>query len=169
MDKIKFEDLLGKNISKAKEFTGRDFKSNAFKKKDFEVKFYSSRDYFKKDFFGMYYNQIIIHTDNYEVIKSITIYFDKLIDREFYNSFNKEYGMPKHIQIVENRRMESETLVKDDNGKVIEHLRKNTFDLREGTFEEKPLYIIWEKENYEIKALLRQENMSQITFSVSAN
>ncbi|MFC4634632.1 hypothetical protein ACFO3O_11975, partial [Dokdonia ponticola] len=57
--------------------------------------------------------------------------------------------------------------IRGENGKVIQHLAKNTFDLREGTFEEKPLWIVWEKEGYEIKAHLRHKNnRSEITFKL---
>jgi hypothetical protein len=79
---------------------------------------------------------------------------------------NEKYGEPDNIQIIKNKQIEGETIVKGDNGKIIERAAKSTFDLREGTFEENPLYIWWEKEDYHMKTFLRhKQNMSEIKFS----
>ncbi|MFC4636668.1 hypothetical protein ACFO3O_22375, partial [Dokdonia ponticola] len=152
MDYIEFENLLDKDLSITKDFTGSDFRDSSFKGGIIEGKFYSSKDHTIKDFFGMPYNHITVLTTETDIVQSITIHFIGMIDRTFYDAFNGTYGEPNHIQIIENRQLESETFIRGENGKVIQHLAKNTFDLREGTFEEKPLWIVWEKEGYEIKA-----------------
>ena len=167
MDELEFETLLGKHLSFAKEFTNNDFKSNNFKSNNFEVKFYSNKDYTIKDFYGMSYNYITIMTNEKDTVQSITVHFRKIITRQFYDSIIKKYGEPNNIQVIENRQTESESTIKDDNGKIVERLSKSSFDLREGSFDESPLYIIWKKETFNIKVFLRHEqNMSEITFSI---
>ena len=109
---------------------------------------------------------LIATTNQQDVVESVTVYFRKIIDHSFYNSFVGNYGAPNSIQVIENRRRTSETLIKDETGKTTQTLTKNIFDLREGTFEENPLHIIWEKDDYQIKVFLRHEqSVSEITFS----
>ncbi|MCB0744779.1 MAG: hypothetical protein KDC67_12800 [Ignavibacteriae bacterium] len=165
MDILKFENLLGKHVSTAKDFTGCDFNGNNIQGKNFTMNIYTNDELINKYFYGMKYNFITILTDDQEIIQSITIHFYELINREFYDTFNKDYGKPDHIQVVENRRTVSESFGKG----FFQHLKKSTFDLREGTFEENPLYIIWKRKHFQIKAFLRQQNMSEITFSISAD
>lgn len=168
MDFITLENLLDKHIAVAENHFGIDFKVNVYKKDDFEAKFYSNKDYIKKDFYGMNYNQITINTNPNDTIESITIHFREVINNRFYNLFTEKYGKPDSILVIKNRQTVSETILKDKDGKINQHLRKNKIDLEEGTFEENPLYIIWKKKNYEIKAFLRHKTgISEITFNTS--
>ncbi|TPV34696.1 hypothetical protein FJ651_03965 [Paucihalobacter ruber] len=69
--------------------------------------------------------------------------------------------------VVEKRTVLSENSGEDEMYGFKQYLRKSELELREGTFEENPLYIIWNKEQYMIKALLRHnQNISEITFSL---
>lgn len=163
MENIKFDDVLGKHLSVAEKILDTNFKSNSFKRNDFKIKFHSNINPLFRDFYGMKYDFVTILTDEEDVIKSVTIHFSKIIDREFYDLFNKDYGSPKHIQVIENRKIISE--IKGEG--FFHNIKKSTFDLREGTFEENPIYIIWEKDRCLIKAFLRQQNMSEITFSLT--
>ena len=161
MNYMRFEKLLGEHVSVLKEAIGNDFENKLFGKNVYYIK----DDLIIKDFFGVPYNHINITTNEKGIVESITLHFQGMIHREFYDAFNKVYGEPDHIQVIENRQFVSESFIKDDNGKVTEHLRKNTFDVREGTFEEKPLWIIWEREHFQIKAFLRHKNnRSEMTF-----
>ncbi|WP_346880774.1 hypothetical protein [uncultured Algibacter sp.] len=158
---MEFENLLGKDLLSVEKIIGIDFV-----KKDYGYPFYIG-EYFNNDFFGMECSHITLLTDDKDMLQSISIHFPKILNRKFYDLFIKKCGNPDNIQVIENRKIESKSFVKDDNGKVVQTLRKSTFDLREGSFEEKPLYIIWKKDNYEIKAFLRhKQNISEITFSM---
>ena len=75
-----------------------------------------------------------------------------------------QYGAPDHIWVATNTSMISET-IEDSNPEFKQRLTKSEQDLREGTFEEKPLVIIWNKGDFEIKVLFRYEqNQSKITY-----
>jgi hypothetical protein len=164
---IKFEDFLGRNISDFTILFDVDFRRNTFNKNDFIFTFHSNINYINEPFYDIFYNHITITTDENNIIKTITLHFREVINREFYNSLNYEYGEPNAIQIISNRKLESKTIIKDEHGKTIETLKKNTFDLREGSFEEKPLFILWEKESFQLKALLKHnQSRSQMTFSI---
>ena len=165
MDFITLENLLDKHISVAETNLGIDFKVNMYKKDDFEGRFYSNKDSVNIDFYGMHYNQMTINTDSRDMTESITIHFREVINNKFYSLFTEKYGNPDSILVIKDRQTVSETISKDNNGKINQHLRKSKIDLEEGTFEEKPLYIIWKKKSYEIKAFLRHEmGISEVTF-----
>ena len=156
-----FENLLGKHISVTEKAIGNDFDNKLFG----DEFYYIEDEFIKKDFYGMSYNCVSITTNEKDIVQSISVHFRKVIPREFYDSFIKKYGEPNNIQIIENRQVISEGMNKDPNFKA--YLKKSTFDLREGTFEEKPLYIIWKKEQFQIKAFLRhKQNISEITFRI---
>jgi len=159
MDYKKFENLLGKHISISKFFTGSDFKTNNYGKK-----FYINSEQIDDSFLGVPYNFITIIPDENDTIQSITIHFPKLINRQFYDSFIEKYGEPNNIQVIENRKVMSKGTYGDSDFK--QHLTKSTFDLREGSFEENPLFIIWKKDSFQINFFFRYEqNKSELTFS----
>lgn len=161
VDNIEFEELLGKHISNVEKTIGSDFEKNNFEK--IKISFYSNSQYFNIDFYGIFCNHLTIQTNEKDIVQSISIHFREVITREFYDSFIQQYGEPNNIQVIENRRTVSESFGEG----FYQHLRKSTFDLREGTFDENPLYIIWEKEHFQIKAFLRHKmNISEITFSI---
>ena len=173
VDYIKFEELLGKHISVAETVIGDDFSETSFKSKKNGVKYYSNSEYLRKlldyelkDYFGMPCINLFIQTDKNDIVQSINIFFHKSIDRQFYDMFNTVYGQPTSILIIDKRTVISESSAKDDPHGFNQHVRKSELELREGTFEEGPLYIIWEKGSYKVKALFRQQNMSEITFSI---
>uniref|UniRef100_UPI0040493FCE hypothetical protein n=1 Tax=Gelidibacter sp. TaxID=2018083 RepID=UPI0040493FCE len=160
MESIEFENLLGEHLSVVEEKIGFDFQKNH------DNKFYINREFLDNYFYEMPYNFITISTNENDIVQSVTIHFNEIISRPSYNLLIKSYGKPSNIQVIENRQIISESNYEEDNFK--QHLTKRTFDLREGTFEENPLYIIWKKETYQIKAFLRQnQNMSEITFSIT--
>ncbi|GAB1858750.1 hypothetical protein MHTCC0001_35900 [Flavobacteriaceae bacterium MHTCC 0001] len=104
-------------------------------------------------------------TNEKETIRSISILFSKVISRQFYDKFIENYGEPNHTYIIENRKEIIEE--PEEENDFARNAKKFEGDLREGSFDENPLYIIWEKENYTIRAFLRHEqNISEITFKV---
>ncbi|WP_139062586.1 hypothetical protein [Aquimarina megaterium] len=166
MDHIEFEKLLGKHVSIFEETIGNDFENKLFRKHSF----YSIKDEFvKKYFFGLNYNTIAIQTDENEIIESISIHFRKVIDRQFFDLFVEKYGEPDHTYIISNIKVVSETTPHESNDPFHQNLTKREGDLIEGTFDEKPLFMIWEKDNFYIQAFLRhKQNISEITFSIDS-
>jgi len=164
---LNFENLLDKNISFVEDILKRTFKRHSFNSTESEIVFYSSTAYEEAYFFGAMYQHVSLQTNINNTVKSITLHFNELLNLEFYKSSILEYGMPSSILIIDKRHIISENFVEDDKHNFNQHLRKSELELREGTFEENPLYIIWKKDKYMIKALLRHDqNISEITFSL---
>lgn len=160
---INFELLIGKPLLDAEQIIGCGFKSDPIGNK-----FYINKEFFNKSLYGISYNFVTIQTNKTDNIESVTVHLSEIMNSQFYNSFIQKYGEPISVLVVENRKKVSETKLKDDE--ITQHLKKNTFDLREGNFEEKPLYIIWKKENYQIKAFLRhKQGITEITFEALTN
>ncbi|WP_346880773.1 hypothetical protein [uncultured Algibacter sp.] len=160
---IKFEELLGKHVSKFEDSIGIDFENTLFQKSFY----YISDEFTKKHFYGMEYNMVDIITNEDQKVQSISVLFRKVIDSQFYNAFIVNYGEPDHIQVVLNKKEIKEDYPKENNNDFTRNAKKYEIELKEGSFNEKPLYIIWKKDNYEIKAFLRhKQNMSEITFSI---
>ena len=155
--------LLEKDLAVAKKMFNVDFEITPYGNKGGNNLYHNS-DTLIKNYFGIPYRLISIYADENEVIKEVKILFPQNISRDFYDAFNEEYGRPDHIHVIENRKVISESTQQD--GDSTETLRKSSFDLREGTFEENPLFIIWKKDGYEIKAFMRhKQNMSEISFT----
>lgn len=170
---INFEDLLGKHISFTEKVTGFDFEETDVKFHNSENRHYSIKSklddslFEVRNLYGIPYKFLFIQTDKNDKVQSITIYAHKLINRKIYEDFNQIYGKPISILVVEKRTVLSENSGEDEMYGFKQYLRKSELELREGTFEENPLYIIWKNEQYMIKALLKDnQNISEITFSL---
>ncbi len=171
MDTIKFEQLLGNYVLDIENAIGSNLVKQNFKKAN--ITFYSNSDLLDINFYGIASNHITVQIDQKEVVRSISIHFPKVIDREFYDLFVKKYGNPKHTYIMSNMK---EIISKEDNSQnnkndlsFHQNLRKREGDLIEGTFDDKPLFMIWEKENFYIQAFLRhKQNISEVMFSLES-
>ncbi len=164
---MKFEQLLGKILPIVEDIIGSSFKPSVAKFEDCTL--YSNWDYFNADFFWHTTRHLTLIADDDGIVESITVHFGYVIDRTFYDSFVGQYGEPDHIYIIENTVVISESYIKDENGNDVQKISKGESDLKEGTFDEKPLFMIWEKDGFYIQAYLRHEmNISEIMFSVES-
>lgn len=150
---LKLQHLLGENISKAEIL---DLAPIRCSKNMFYI---SSESYL----FGYSFNHIAFFTNEDNTIEIITINLNGIINKTFYESISRHLGVPVSIQVVEY----SEEVLKKTNvdGLVPKTIEKRFIKTRNGIFEEKPLYIIWEKENLQVKVLIKyDQNSSEITF-----
>ncbi len=162
MDFKEYESLIGKDISYANLILIEEgFKYH----KPLKNPFYTSDNY--KWLCGIPYNMISIITDDKNIVTSITIHLHKLIDSKFYDLFIMDYGDPNTIQVIDGYDFIGKWTEEESEEGFGSKSRKITFKMKEGTFEENPLFMIWNKENYQIKVLLKDEqNISEITFRV---
>jgi len=168
MDNLKFEELLGQHISLAEQVIGSSFEIKNYNQDDSSIRYYCNKNVIiDKNFYGIKYGYVYINTNKNGIIQSISIYFNRIIDRKFYSAFNKVYDIPNSIQVIESKHLINKTLRKDKDGRVIQEIKESRLNLREGSFDENPLYITWCKANYEIKALLKNENSSILRFTKS--
>lgn len=165
MQEIKFERLLRQSILYCSEMTESHFKKIESPK--LNIKHFGTIDFGRRSFYGMHNHHLTLILDRKDYVESITVHFRGVIDREFYDAFIEVYGKPNQIQIIEEIiPINKETIIDKENN-IKQELLKKEFILREGTFDENPLYIIWKKENFQIKAFLRRkQNISEITYSV---
>ncbi|MDO6852218.1 hypothetical protein JM80_0508 [Cellulophaga sp. RHA_52] len=159
MKSQQFENLLGKNISKLSKIIGEEFENELFDSSFYYIK----NESIKKNLYGMQYNSITVLTNEKDNIKSISIHFDKTINKYFYESFIEDYNKPNNILVIEASETTSEGFLE---GKPFnQKLRKNNIQLREGKFDENPLFIVWTKEDYEVKFFFRyNNNSSEVTY-----
>ena len=163
MDNIEFEKLLGEPILIFEKALNNDFEKSVNIKDLYQIK----EDSALKNFYGTSYKAITIQKGESDEVRAITLIFNEVLSRQFYDSFNAQYGKPNNIQIKGDEKIisDSGSLAKEKTP-FGQKLIKRTYDLKEGAFEDNPLFIIWKKENYIIKAFFGYEqNMSTITFS----
>ena len=144
-----FEGLLGKNVSEVKVFSKELRQSTP-------NMYYGVSDVFHY-FYGKPYNHVVFYVNDNSIIESINISMLELIDKDFYTSFTKDFGEPKSIQVVDTSKVLSKKTTIDD-GISTKRVQKNFITTRNGTFDDKPLYMIWEKENFHIKILMEYSN-----------
>lgn len=161
MVRIEYETLLGKHSSIVKEVIGNDFDNKLFDKNFYYLK----NENLKKNLHGINYNTISISSDKNEIIESVTVHFSSIINKEFYEKLNQIYGLPKEIKVISKREIVSES--NDNDTFFSQNMRKSNIELQNGSFEENPLYIIWNKDNFEIIIFTRHNiGISEITFKV---
>ena len=111
----------------------------------------------------MPYNTISITPDENKMVRSIIIHFNSIIDLNFYDAFVLDYGNPESIQVFDGYDSIGEWTKDDPNQRV----SKTTYKLKEGKFEDEPLFMFWNKNGYQIKSLTKhKQNLSLISFSI---
>ncbi|MEW7277511.1 hypothetical protein ABW636_02820 [Aquimarina sp. 2201CG1-2-11] len=166
MDNLKFEELLRKDLSIVEETVSSDFRKSSYKQ--IETSLYFSQN-FNMDFYGMYSHALSVETDKNDTVEEITIHFGKVINRQFYDLFVEKYGEPIHIYVLSDLKVVSKIDSQESNDPFHQNLTKREGDLIKGTFDDKPLFMIWEKDDFYIQAFMRYEqNISEITFSVDS-
>lgn len=153
MNFTEFKSLIGGNIFDTYKLTEEGFNLDS---ESNNLYFMASGRY--KYFYDMPAYYISVSQEN-ATVDSITFYFKGIIDSSFYNAFVNEFGIPDTIQIVDNIKVISE---EENTG---QYLKKSFIETRDGSFEENPLYMIWNKEGYQINIFIKNSsNTSEIIF-----
>jgi len=153
-----FESLIGKDVLYANQI----LLDEGFENKKSSRNLYSILDR-NKWFYGVPYNTISITPDENKMVISIIIHFNSIIDLSFYDAFVLDYGNPESIQVFDGYDSIGEWTKDDPNQRV----RKTTYKLKEGKFEDEPLFMFWNKNGYQIKSLTKhKQNLSLISFSI---
>ncbi|PKV49091.1 hypothetical protein ATE84_1107 [Aquimarina sp. MAR_2010_214] len=108
------------------------------------------------EYLGEQYKDIYISTDKNKIIQNFSFGIIGRMNRQFYDKMITEYGEPDEITKKDNI-----TTGKPSISRGITSM-ESTYTLKECTFEEEPLYIIWNKEGYTVKVLLKQEQRTTI-------
>lgn len=114
-------------------------------------------------YYNNYANAMFVRVDDKERIKSIDIKLTELINDVFYNELIKQYGNPNSILVV--NKISTLGISVDETMNSI--VKRSFAETREGSFEEQPLHIIWNKDSFKTEVLMKYEqSLSEITFTV---
>ena len=163
MQSLDFENLIGKDVSIVHAILlDKGFENdNIFP----NIKSYALDEETYDSFYGLAFNIITIGINENNYVSDITIHFNQVIDSSFYYKFIIDYDKPDIIQVVDGVKFISDWKENKTENGIEQKVRKVTLNTREGSFEENPFFMIWNKEGYQIKALLRhKQNTSEITF-----
>jgi len=163
MNLLNFQNLLNKHKSTAESLLSNDFDNKIFGKK-----FYYTKSNENKYFKGIPYNIISLRIDEKDFVQSLTLHSNKLLTSNMYKSLIEEYGRPDSIQIIDTTKIKEIKSSVSSNFK--QELKKVEFKTRDGSFEDKPIFILWNKQNYQLKLFFRYElNKCEITFRIPSN
>lgn len=153
-----FESFLSNHISIVYNVFG-----NNFQKMNFGNDIHYTFSFLTKNYYEQSYKQLTIITDKKEIIKEIIIRFYPIIDLLFYNHLIINYGKPSSIKIFDSFESNNKSETEDKSFK--QNLKMRIIKTKEGSFEENPLSIVWNKEKYQIHLLFRREyNVSDLIF-----
>lgn len=163
---IELEKYIGKIIEELIQFGDID---KSFKNINFspELNNYRILDLkSEEEFCGMSFNRLQITLDDNQIVQELSTVFPVIVDRLFYNKIITYYGYPNTIQVIDKliKEKKSENNIECNDG-FNQSLKKRFFTTKEGKFENKPIFILWKKENYDIKLMFYyKENATQLTF-----
>lgn len=162
---LKLEDFICKSVQKLTPF-GEFHKVNDDLKEVFTL-LKNKKTFILKpvtEFCGKTYERLEINLDDNQMVKDISTAFPEIVDRIFYDKMIKYYGVPSNILAYD--KLISESKSNDFGaGSFNQNLSKRSFSLKEASFDEKPVFIIWKKEYYDIKMMFYyKEKITGLTF-----
>ncbi|TYB78802.1 hypothetical protein [Bizionia myxarmorum] len=114
----------------------------------------------EQDFAGMKYNEILVCLKDDKRIESIFVNFPFIITAFEYTNIISNYGSPDNC-IVKDKL---ETVSKSDS--FNQSLVKRNYSTKEVEFKDKPLCMLWNKNDYTLKIMFYYEqNGMQLIFS----
>ncbi|KZS41391.1 hypothetical protein AWE51_22060 [Aquimarina aggregata] len=118
----------------------------------------------EKVFLGKSYNSTFITTNKEDLVEEIAISLMEIIDKSFYERMVEVYGVPSLMLGPDKSTVD---MIRDRTNAT--ESAQFTGNLEDYKFEDKPLYILWEKDHYSIKVVLGMEtdtfHSTQIKFS----
>lgn len=116
----------------------------------------------KTEYFGAQINSVSVILDEKKVIQWITLTSVSIVNGCFLDAFVKKHDNPTHISKVDKLIYESKTTNKD---RFHQQLRKREYSTKEVSLNEKPDFILWEKQDCKIEIRFHYKyNATQIRF-----
>ncbi len=157
MGLTEFQNFIGKHIKEISVLSG-DLKHNA------DLNKYYMFSEVGCNFYTETYHNVTITTNDQDIIKDIKIYIHEIIDKTFYDTFNDNYGLPSKIMVVDTISVPSFGRL-EGNGHLGSYSMKRSISLKKGNFEDKPVLLIWNKKDFQIRIFLRYDiKISEISF-----
>ncbi len=144
MTPIAIEDYLYKHISECPYTLDEQESYND------DVKSYTAKGKF--DFFGRTYHYLKVNTNKNDTIQKFTLGIPGTINRPMYDQMVAKYGVPDEMT-----KKDKEIIGKPSTSANRITAIESTFTLKVCTFEEDPLFIVWNKEDFIIKIRCNQD------------
>ncbi|MGB3607752.1 MAG: hypothetical protein WA775_11230 [Psychroserpens sp.] len=163
---IKYEALLGKTLMLAQERINCTFSvvNSEFYAPDYNM--FSNEPVDGRNYFGMYPKRYSLSLNNKKLVKSIIMHFDNIMSDHTFNALVEVYGEPDKTLVIHDRKLKQENTLINEDIQIETTVKTHELDLREGAFTDKPLFIIWEKNDYKMTILLKHKsNSSMIVFN----
>lgn len=151
----KLEKFIGKHIDEVSDF--RCVCSE-------DDNYYSFNIESDSKFYGLvYYNlQVTINRD--KIVETVSVVFNEILDRIFYNEIIKDYGYTNSILGFDKLINESKNEYFGESG-FHQNLSKREYSMKEVSFDDKPHMVFWRKSFYEIQmTFYYKENGTQLIF-----
>ncbi len=138
-----FEDLLGKSISKAETYCNGDMTSEG----NMHWIWNSKLGFLEKP-----YNHITMTTNENNTIISITLYIPEIIDKTYFERICERYGNVNRILVIDKLISEEKSVFRN------QRLEDGKYLLKDGSFDDKPFYLYWNKKDFQIRVCLDYNN-----------
>lgn len=161
-ENFSFENFIDKDIQEVAKLLKCNLEINLLNKNLYDINLKEERT-----FYDFTYQYISIIIDEKNKVISFSIKLKNVIDGVFYNPFVNDYGKPNKALVEKGRKLFLESKSKVEESKTFQQeLKHYTSVLEETSFEDNPKFILWDKENYQIKITIHYEfNVSEITFN----
>lgn len=149
MNSIQIENFLGKNINETT-FNEQKPVMNSSSSNYHSLLFKNSVSYYNNGIYSVFF-----HTDENDAINLLSLSLVTLIDDYFYNAMIETYGIPQSVLVADEIIDLNDHSI--DRSNDIE-VKKSFIKTKEGTFNENPILMIWEKKDYLIKVSMKYKN-----------
>lgn len=113
-------------------------------------------------FFGKNFNNLHLYVNEKKNIQSVIFGFPTIMDTSFYEAMVNKYGKPSEMTKMDQITHYSKSN-KSRNGITSQEIN---YTLKDCSFEENPLFIIWNKNGFRMKVTLKQkQQLTEVTFS----
>lgn len=161
MGEKEFQNFIGKHIKEISVINRDKLKHNG----DLNKYYLSTKVGY--EFYSKTYNNLTVSTNDQDIIKNITIYVNGIIDKTFYAAFINSYGLPTNIMVIDTIKAPCGTRYSGD-GQLGSYSMEQATSLKKGNFEDKPVLLIWDKKDYQIRFFLRYDiKISEIKFTLA--
>lgn len=120
-------------------------------------------------FYGLVYYNLQATVSSDKIIETVSVVFNEILGRIFYNEIIKNYGYPNSILGFDKLINESKNEHVEEYG-FHQNLSKREFSMKEVSFEDKPHLVFWKKSLYEIHmTFYYKEKGTQLIFRKPQN
>jgi hypothetical protein len=155
---IDFSKLLGKEIYEVDRFLlGNNFQLNENLPKSYLVK----KEI--KSHYGLNYLEVNFTNDKSGLVNSVSLTITEVVNKKTFELLNDEFGKPSSIKVIDQEIFLSSGSDSANNNHTF---NKGYATFKEGTFDDNPLFVIWDKDDLEVILHIRRGKLYHQGFSI---